>query len=333
MLTARDNRNDSILALPDFEGPAELEGLRELTRAGTIVCPGCREPLWLRAGEKRCAHFAHRVLANCPHTHVSMAILEARRLLYLFFQERIQRGKLVGPIELEPVVPALPDGVRVDLILRRGAKPSVAIVLLEAGLKPDVRWALRSSLQRHGFLLRPVFLSATLKQKKDAAEVFLLSTTQRELTHKSPFGLEEDDWGVRDSLHFVDCEHANWISLRGLHLDHPPQGFSAHTVKRSPMSELLWSEGQGEWTHPAEARAKRGSPPAPSAVELMPLRLRGKVAARAKLIAPPAVREPPSWMTDGLVCSGCEVRTNDWQTATPGADRCICKACFAKGVR
>jgi hypothetical protein len=142
MLTAWDSRKDSILALPDCEEASELEGLRELVRAGIIVCPVCREKLWLRVGEKRCAHLAHRVLADCPHANVSVAIIETRRLLYRFFQERIQPGKLAGPIELEPTVPGLPDGTRVDLIL------------LDSGLKPDPRWALRSAVRQKGLIFR-----------------------------------------------------------------------------------------------------------------------------------------------------------------------------------
>lgn len=262
MLTAWDTEKECVLALPDYEEIAELAAMREWARAGRVVCPVCREKLLLRAGEKRCVHLAHRVLADCPHAHVSIPIIETRRLLYRFFQHRIQRGKLVGPIDLEPNVPGLPDGTRVDLILRRDARPPVAIVLLEAGLKPDPRWMLRSVVREQGFAFRPVFLSSTLKPKEDTAGVFLLNPTQRDMTHKSLFGLSEDDYGMRDALHFVDYERAQWTSLRGLHLDHPPQVYGTESVRHSPMSELLWSESQAEWTHPGEPRAKKAPPPA-----------------------------------------------------------------------
>ena len=58
-----------------------------------------------------------------------------------FFRERIEIQKLTGPVELEPDVPGLPDGTYVDLILRRHPKQSVAVVILEKGLKPNSRVA------------------------------------------------------------------------------------------------------------------------------------------------------------------------------------------------
>jgi Competence protein CoiA-like family len=327
MLTAWDIKKESILALPDCEDGAELNAVRDWARAGKVVCPVCREKLWLRVGEKRCPHLAHRVLADCPHAHVSVAIIEARRLLYRFFQERIQLGKLAGPIELEPTVPGLPDNTHVDLILRRDPKQPVAIVLLDAGLKPNQRYALRSAIRQQSLIFRPVFLISMLKPKKEADGVFLLNPTQRDLTHKSLFGRCEDDFGMRDALHFVDYKCARWTSLRGLWLEHPPQVYRTESVRHSPMSELLWSEGQADWTHPGEPKAKK----APPAFTPLPQRRSGSCSQEGPPAPSPV--EPPEWMTSGLICIGCHVRTKDWLTATPGADRCVCKTCFAMGVR
>lgn len=335
MLTAWDTKKELILALPDCEDGAELDAVREWTHAGTVVCPVCREKLWLRVGEKRCAHLAHRVLADCPHADVSVAVIETRRLLYRFFQERIGLNKLAGPIELEPTVPGLPDHARVDLILRRDSKQPVALVILDAGLKPHPRWALRSAIRQQNLIFRPVFLVSTLKPKKDADGVFLLNPTQRDLTHKSPFGLSAEDFGGRDSLHFVDPKTARWTSLRGLRLEHPPQVFRTESVRRSSMSELLWSEGQAEWTHPGEPRAKKALPPSSPPIFTPPQQRRSNSRSQPSARAPqaPPPMEPPAWMTGGLLCIGCGVRTIDWTTGTPGTDRCVCKACFAMGVR
>ncbi len=41
----------------------------------------------------------------------------------------------------------------------------------------------------------------------------------------------------------------------------------------------------------------------------------------------------PMWITAGLVCIACGQRTVDWQNAAPDQDRCVCRACFARGVR
>ena len=75
MLTAWDKVRDSVLALPDCESSGDLEVVRERTRHGELVCPECRQPLWLRAGPIRIPHFGHRNLNECPHGRVSEAVL------------------------------------------------------------------------------------------------------------------------------------------------------------------------------------------------------------------------------------------------------------------
>ena len=53
------------------------EVLRELARSGELVCPGCEQLLWLRTGEVRRRHFAHRDLSECPIGKQSPEVLEA----------------------------------------------------------------------------------------------------------------------------------------------------------------------------------------------------------------------------------------------------------------
>lgn len=139
MLTAWDKARDATLALPDFEDGSGLEEVRTRTRRGDLVCPTCHQLLWVHAGEVRIPHFAHRSLSDCPQGRVSEAVLGARRLLYWFFQVRIESGKLRGEIVLEPSIAGLPGKVCVDLMLRRTDKPAVHVLLLESSLQPDVR--------------------------------------------------------------------------------------------------------------------------------------------------------------------------------------------------
>ena len=144
-------------------------------------------------------------------------------------------------------------------------------------------------------------------------------------------------YGARDALHFVDYARAHWTSLRGLHLDHPPQVYGTASIRHSPMRELLWSESQAEWTHPDEPQAKKAPPPAnPPTFTPPPQRQfsdRARPATPAPAPQPSPPFEMPAWITGGLVCIGCRVRTDDWQIATPEKDQCVCKTCFAKGVR
>lgn len=397
MLTAWDKARETTLALPDYERDAALAEVRARTREGELVCPTCRQPLWVHAGEVLIPHFAHRSLSNCPHGRVSEAVLGARRLLYRFFQARIESGRLPAQILLEPVIAGLPKNVRVDLLLRRAGKPAVNVVLLERGLKPDVRAQLRGYLSRKGGVFRPVFLRARLLQPEDEPGFFLLDTTQREFRLCSAYDLLPPEQGLEPgTLHFVDPAAEEWTTLRGASLAHGPQVFGARQVRVSQVEQLLWSEGHAEWVHAGEAEAlrkfrqaievrkrrqaeerrradeERRAAERQRQIERRPLaeQRRQAEARRAmersvsvaphlppaepplKPVRPPpaprptsiecppapvvAPKEPeplPGWISGGLICVGCGQRTTAWQNAAPGQDQCVCRTCFAAGVR
>ena len=369
MLTALDKTFDSILALPDFDDRGDFGPLRERTRQGELVCPTCREQLWLRAGEILIAHFAHRRLSDCPHGRVSEAILAARRLVYRFFQARIEGGKLPAEIQLEPVVPGLAREFRLDLMLRRQTRPWVAVVLLESSLQPEIRARLPVAVQQRKWIFRPVFLSNRLKSSEDIRGRHLLDPTQREFRLKSPYDLRPPGaWLGPGTLHFVNARAAQWTTLRGAALAHEPQVFTSRVVRTSPLDQLLWSEAHSEWVHPGEAeelKAFRAALEAKQREKERAAAERASALARARAkpgpasgsstgrpvfparAKPPQVQAPacpapsppvepeplPAWLSKGLVCVGCGKRTNDWQNADPGKDRCVCRKCFQAHVR
>lgn len=363
--------------------------VRSRTRQGELVCPTCRQPLWVHAGESLIPHFAHRSLSNCPHGRVSEAVLGARRLLYRFFQARIESGKLPAEIVLEPVIAGLPKNVRVDLLLRRADKPAVNVVLLERGLKPDVRAQLRGCLGGKGGVFRPVFLRARLQHPEDEPGLFLLDTTQRKFRLGSAYDLlPPEQWQEPSTLHFIDPAPAEWTTLRGLWLAHDPQVFGTRQVRVSKMEQLLWSEGHTEWVHAGEAEAlqksraaiaaqrrreaeqrrreeqrreaerrresgrhlqakqRRQAEPQPAVERRGPADLHvppvppPSASKTAFIACPPAPvvipkeSDPlPAWISGGLVCVGCGQRTTAWQNAAPAKDQCVCRTCFAAGVR
>ena len=188
MLTAWDTLHERPLVLPDNDTSAQLERVREHARRGELLCPICRQLLWLRAGFIRTPHFGHRALNDCPAATASEAVLAAPRLLYLFFRSRIDAGKLPAEIELEPQLLALAKVGGLDMLLRRAQRPAVAICIVEKTLKPETRRALRSAAAEGGGLLRSVFLQTRLKPAPDSEEEFLLDTGQREFRLRSPPG-------------------------------------------------------------------------------------------------------------------------------------------------
>src|SRR5512145_1200795 len=59
-----------------------IEQLRVMDRADLLVCQGCRQPLRVKAGEMKRAHFAHKHLKACSYGSESPEILNARAVLY-----------------------------------------------------------------------------------------------------------------------------------------------------------------------------------------------------------------------------------------------------------
>ncbi len=336
MLTALDKTTGAIIVLPDLPDP---NAVRTPTNEGQLVCSTCRAALWLRVGPVRVPHFAHRVLAECPAAHASADVIRARLLLYNFFKQRIHSGKLLATVDLEPVTPGAPKGFRVDLLLHRDGKPTVAVVLLEKRLSPELRVEFESRLKAPDFAFRPVFLSGLLRPVDGADAEFNLDTTQRALRIPSAYDLRSDFVAdVPGTLHFIDPSEGTWVSLRGLQLRHSPQEFRASKVLRSPVSALLWSELHSEWCHPGEAEALRN----------WKAREQGRsrpIGGRVQSVAAPGSRpstagsveeapyEPPAWLKDGLRCVCCGKVSLDWQQAQPGAGICVCRGCFSNGER
>ena len=386
MLTAWDKTREATLALPDFESGSALQEVRARTRRGDLVCPTCHQLLWVHAGQVLIPHFAHRSLSDCPQGRVSEAVLGARRLLYRFFQVRIESGKLKAEIVLEPAIAGLPQNLRVDLLLRRADKPAVHVLLLERSLKPDIRAEIQNRLGGKGGVFRPVFLHSRLRRPEDEPKLLMLDTTQREFCQASPYDLlPPEHWLEAGTLHFVNAAAAEWTTLRGVSLVHDPQVFRARRMRVSRLEDLLWSEVHAEWVHPGEAEelskfrkaieAKRqrqaeerrraeaalqaerqrqaearrsagrhrhtaarvtGTPAPPVLIKPLP----APEPARVETPLPPEpviVPEPseplPTWISSGLVCVGCGQRTTKWQNAAPDKDQCVCKTCFATGVR
>jgi hypothetical protein len=322
VLTARDTVSESRLILPDFDAPEDLELIRERARKGELVCPACARLLWLKAGEIRIPHFAHRSRTHCAFADATQAVLAARRLIYRFFQDRIQSGKLTGPLELEPHLPDLPAKPSIDLLLRRGSEKPVAIVILASGLQPEARWAAIQGFARAGFLFRPVFLVERLHRDPYVRDLYILDTAQRDLWHQSPYGAADFYGGTAHSLHFIDINAEELVTLRGLRSLSPPQEFGA-TLQRTAISQLLWSERHAEWVHPGEAEALKAA------------RIKQKSRPPAYWEPPPppsTMPSEPAYLKRRLLCVGCHQRTMDWVAAQPSGDTCICRQCSAAGV-
>ena len=204
----------------------------------------------------------------------------------------------------------------------------------------------------------------------------MLDPTQRELLLDSPYDeLYAGQHVLAGTMHVVDTEKEEWITLRGVSPLHEPQVYFVHKELSSSMAHLLWRESHAEWVHDGEAESlkehveelkrkqaheaekRRKAEQAKRTAEALRAE-RARIREGQRRAEEPAEtrptsqqpfpgsssmghwREPapepeplPAWISGGLICVGCGQPTENWQTAKPSADQCVCRACFAKGVQ
>jgi hypothetical protein len=290
MISAHDTKANRALFLPLSREGSELEIVRTRAKDGELVCRDCRDLLWLKAGEERRPHFAHRASSDCPRRGTSEAVQAARWLLFLFFHKRVMSGKLAGPVDLEPTVSGLPKGTCVDLTIGRDDKPTVAVMFLEKGLKPETRDKVEARLRELGLLFRPVFLISQLTRIAEHPDgAFRLDTTQREWSYESPYGANKWRFEGENTLHVIDPAAETWTTLRRLRsLHHAPANYSAESERVSKVADILWCNHFADWTHPGEQR--------------------GRLIPRESAL-------PPIWTVGELVCEECKRTTKQWNVA------------------
>lgn len=324
MLVALQKSTQRLVLLPAIREAKEMEAVREHATSGDLVCRECEAALWLRAGTERRPHFAHRALGECPQSNIPALVQAANWLLFQFFHDRAER--MGGRVELEPRIPNLPDGARVDLAIYREGKPPIAVAIIERNLKPDLRWDLRSFLQNLSWEFRPIFLAKQLRPAEvDSETAFLLDPTQREFRYRSPWGATYP----ANTLHFIDPLREEWTTLRDPHPTHAAQTFSVDAVKITPMKTMLWSNVCCDWVHPGETRGQRcpvfrpvSTPPSPSIPEPKPEPETSLFSNDVNLAS-----LPPAWTVGGLVCQQCGRKTMESEAIRTGLKTCICKNC------
>lgn len=105
-------------------GRDDLTGLRALSDARVLTCPGCGSVLILHAGSLRAAHFAHLpgAICHCPQTEPETPEHRAGKLL---LQEWLMAQLPEDEIELEAHIPE--TGQRADVLIRRGKTQRIAL--------------------------------------------------------------------------------------------------------------------------------------------------------------------------------------------------------------
>jgi hypothetical protein len=226
-----------------------LEQLRSLDKKDALLCPGCRQPVRVRAGEERQWHFAHKSLADCPLQNESFEVLRARAILYTWLEAKFTSAKSVT-LEQSLDSPLLSRPVDCWVETDRGP---VAYWILDKQEKPQNRDELLRAFQRAGSTVHWVFLADLLRVHGGSPDRLLLSTTERDLMQACDY----DRIGTKlyeepgKTLHYLDIKEETLTTFRGLRLVHAPHMFSGRNESHV-MWDISVNPENGEFVHPGE---------------------------------------------------------------------------------
>jgi hypothetical protein len=314
----------------------QIERLREMDRADLLLCQGCRQPMRVKAGEQKRAHFAHKHLQACSYGTESPDILAARAELYLWLFR--QFGDRVN---IEMAVPGASLPRPVDCWVEREGG-SFAYWIIEAGIKLEPRENIKATMEKVGARLTVVFLSSMLNEEKKMFQSVLLTPTERAFMKPTAFdealaGLGE----VGQSLHYLDAEGQTLTTYHDLRLHHRPNWYKG-MKKTSRLDEVRASMLTGDPIHPGELDRIRRDQSKKLRMGQKQKAFQEREAERVEKTHPP---QPRGWGIDPQVleskrqgpielpCQLCgQVTADYWYsfTSEDGHRMCRCRDCLSR---
>ena len=343
MFKAIDTRHENEIVILDPEWETEIEHLRCWGKENHLVCPGCGQPVRVRAGQHRIRHFAHKHLGKCKYGHASRAVLEAKALLYRWLREKFdQQVELDKELEIESLKRPVDCWVT-------SPTGTFAYWIIGSQIHPDDRSALKEAFENLGVSVHWVFLRQMLREDEDRENHIHLNTTEREFIQKSRYDEPIRFW-AKGSLHYLDTDAQDLVTFRGLVLIHEPQMYQGHKVQ-SNLSDLLVSPKTGEFVHSGEyqgwvdyqelkrerKKAEKQQRHHQEFSHMVNVNSRVHVEAFSRAqpneIVPPkkstTAQSHPDPRREGI-CVHCGKKTRDWWYFNGATGECMCHDCKDK---
>lgn len=284
--------------------------------AGKLLqCPECRQPVRLRAGEFRRAHFAHEHKLKCSLNGESADVLDLRAALYGWLT-----SKFGAAVEIEKQDRARSFPRPIDC-WHNGPKGPLGYVTLARGMSTTRREQLKDAIREIQLQANFVFHANTLEIADGHPNCIVLSTTHRAFAVSTKYDQPHYS-GYGSSVHFLDPETGMLTTYRGLWEWHPPQVYRGVRVT-SNLPDVLVSPKTGEFVHPGELdkwKAWKAQRAAQARTPVTQPKAPAQPARRSGLLAAPEA-----------TCVICGQITRDyWQY--DGRDRtCRCMECRRAG--
>ena len=247
MFRATNKTTGEDIIILDEIWEQKVEYLRSLDKENVIVCPGCQQPVRVRAGKFRRWHFAHKHLQNCPYGYESPALLNARAVLYKWlvtkFGEKVSIEKKLGDEYLPRHVDCLVET----------EKGILAYWIIESGMKPAKRDDLQTGFRKLNVQVNWVFVIDMLREDEASSDSIHLTTTERVFARQTDYDeVRIGDFFIKgESLHYLDPENETMVTYRRLRLIHSPQLYQGQKIQ-NPIISVLVSPTSGEFVHPGE---------------------------------------------------------------------------------
>lgn len=247
MFRATNKTSGEEIVILDDKWKNQRKHLRSLGRNNILVCPGCLQPVRVRAGKTNRWHFAHKHLQNCPYGYESPSLLNARAILYKWLVGKFgENVSIEKKFDNEKIHRHLDCWVETE-------RCNFAYWIIESGMKPQKRENLKVGLGQLNAQVNWVFVVDMLREDKIHSESIHLSTTEREFMQQSDY--DEMKFGkvyiTGKSLHYLDPSSETLITYRKLLLIHSPQLYQGAKISNE-ISSVLVSPKSGGFVHPGE---------------------------------------------------------------------------------
>jgi hypothetical protein len=320
----------------------KISQLREMDQEDLLLCQGCRQPLRVKAGERKRSHFAHKHLQACSFGTETPEILNARAVLYDWLEKQfgeavtlekaLHEGQLPRPVDCWIELPGGP----------------IAYWIIEAGIKAVPRQAIKLAFEQNRIQVHWIFLSNMLNEEKKEFQSVLLTPTERTFLQTTPYDEMEAGAGEPGStLHYLDPENEILTTYRALALFHRPNWFKG-IRKTTKLETVLASRLDGGMIYPGEMTRLRSIREKKKRLENKRQKFQERDIVRVeRLPDPPSYsRRPPSLPAEqsaqeapdfevALPCATCGQVTSDYWSVfydSSGRKLCRCRDCLNRSA-
>jgi len=361
MFKSIDMQNRTEIIIIDKQwNKHSIEPLRQKGQANQLICPQCKQPVIVKAGEIKQWHFAHRDTGTCPLRNESERVLLGRTILYHWLCT-----KYPGKITLEKKISGLDLPKLLDCHVTTDSGKQFAYWILESGFRSHR--AIKDEFYGKDIFIHFVFLSNMIRHvKSDGISSLALTPTERSFAYVSEYNsLYTNHFLLNAALTYLELSSRRLITFRGLGCVHKPQIYSYKQKLVENLDNILISPQNGEFVYPGEYEKRKSlqaklskindkstsvkkkdhklnhkstfsmapklSSKETKSTESDPLAEESTFSKASKLSSKETKlteSDPLAYLDKEYTCKKCGKQTKEWVKLDMSTNYCICRQCM-----